>query len=736
MENHHRDVTIIKKPKEGLRVTEYELMERAQQGDKAAYKEFIRSHQQTVEKFAFQCGVHTGDLANVAQTVFVKLHHFLSQCTQERFRIQLFKFTLNTIQHYGVRERAESGNLNAQPQASNVSENKHFLRFEEDQLLHQAIQTLEEDDRLPLVLFYFHQLTYEGISEVLESSLSTVKACILRAEENLKTALAIEGWEGMNDKQFDKRLELLKKSYDRFPAQLTPDDVIAQIEVEEEPIIVQPTQTSSNHLSKWKMPTIWIASIAGVLLLGLLVKPYLFKQPEKGPSEVPSELVSTSGEYDEWLKTMLKKYDRKREEVRKELLVSADELASFGFVRSADSMMAYYETGNHGYEVSSHLASVEEDLLNALMTPRQAIELIDSYDQLGFEESYYIYELYQQSIEELITFYSHLLEPYAYLLAVPTEMNQFPRDLQAIIKAANRQFLELQLDEEGVHFKANPIDGEFAPDTIHKLHPDVLGYFEYTKNGYLLLANDLRYSRDETLKSLKIMERTLLVDANEGKSNYAILKATFENAWLALLKGTVNYPAKTGQFDAQYVQFLQETAAGEYGVVMEETAATILKEIQEKNRSETLEQLSVEGIWGTLLQMREVPTDEYQTSGNLSVVGMSESLKEQIQAIYAQYTKSSDGTFINELHPINLSALYVYASIMGDQPVMQSVTLKDLTINTSALQHIKHLDDVSEMSVSNGFYPMVTVRLTTGDQLILKFAVDDEGQYRIREIMD
>ena len=737
VENQHKMNNYKETVKGGLLVTKYEVMERAQQGDKEAYKELIRSQQQTVEKFAYQCGVHTNHLADVAQAVFVKLYRFLPQCTQEQFRIQLFKTTLHTIKKFGVRDGAESDNLKAQPQASSVTENKHVLRFEEDQLLHQAIQTLDVEDRHSFVLFYFHQLTYEEISEVLESSVSTVKACILRAEENLKTALALEGFVKMDNKQFDKRLELLKKSYDRLPSSLNPDDVIVQMEAEEKSIGVKAASTSPKCLLKWKKSTIWIASMAGVLLLVLLVKHYLFKQPENEPSELPSELVSTSQEYDEWLKSMLVKYDRKREEVRKELLVSADELASFGFIRSADAMMSYYETGNHGYEVSTYLENVEENLLHALMTPRQAIELIDSYDQLSFEESYHIYELYQQSIEELNAFYSQLVEPYAYLLAVPTEVSQFPRELQVIIKAANRQFLELQLDEEGVRFKANPIDGEFAPAYIHKIHPDSLGYFEYTKNGYLLLVKDLRYSREETLQSLKLIERTLLVDENEGKSNYAIIKANYENAWLALLKGTLKYPVKTtNQFDEQYVQFLQETAAGKYGVVMEEIAAMILKEIQEKNRSETLEKLSVERIWGALLQMREVPTDEDLTNGHLSVVVMSESLKEQIQALYTQYTKSFNETLINELHPVNLGSLYIYASIKGDQRVLQSLTMGDLKINTNGLQQIQHLEDVSEMSVSNGFHPVVAIRLTTGNQFRIILSVNGDGQYRIREIID
>lgn len=546
----------------------------------------------------------------------------------------------------------------------------------------------------------------------------------------------------MDDKQFDKRMELLKKSYDRMESQLDPADVFTQIEAEKSELPTQPELELQKQPSKWRKPAVWAASIASVLLIGMLVGPYMLKESETVQSEVTQELNSTTVEYDEWIENMTKKYESQREQVRKELLVSSDELASFSFIKTADSMMDYYKTGNHGYEVASHLESSEENILNYLMTPRRAIEYIQTYDRLGFGESYHIYSLYEQSIEELKIFYSNLLEPYTQLLVESTDVSQFPRDLQAIIKAANRQFLELQIDDGDVYFKANPIDGEFAPDYINKLHPDIFGYFEYSRMGYLLLVNDLRYSREETLKSLKIMERTLLADKNTGTTNYALLKATFENTWLALLKGTVSYPAKTktDQFDVQYVHFLQETADGKYGEAMEETASTILKEIQQSNNSATLEHLSVDDIWGTLFQIREESMMGDQFDSNFSTMGMNESQKEQILAIYTQYTKTYDETIIDELHPINIAALYLYASTIGDKQVMQSLTMKDIKIDTSTLQQIKSLDVFSEMAISDGFQPIVAVRLvegyqdTYGRQFIIKLSPNEDGHYRIMEI--
>ncbi|WP_285395166.1 sigma-70 family RNA polymerase sigma factor [Lysinibacillus sp. fls2-241-R2A-57] len=177
-------------------MTETELIERAQQGNKDAYIELIRTHQRTVEKFAFQCGVHSNDLADVSQEVFVKLYRFLHQFKQDRFTTWLYKITLNATRDYyrkQHREQEKEERLSAQRQTPSSSAEKHVLNFEEDRLLHNAIQALDEKYRYPLILFYFHELKYEEIAEVLNISLSTVKVRILRAKEKLKAVLMEEG---------------------------------------------------------------------------------------------------------------------------------------------------------------------------------------------------------------------------------------------------------------------------------------------------------------------------------------------------------------------------------------------------------------------------------------------------------------------------------------------------------------------------------------------------------------
>jgi len=177
---------------------EIELIERAQSGDKMAYGELMDLHHRTVEKFGFQCGVRADDVQDVTQEVFIKLYRFLHQFQKERFTTWLYKITLNTARDYyrkELREKDKEGKVQEDVNfgVSTKSAESKILVFEEDRELHEAIQLLEEKYRIPLVLFYFQELTFEQIGDVMNIPLATVKTRLLRAKEQLKSALSQKG---------------------------------------------------------------------------------------------------------------------------------------------------------------------------------------------------------------------------------------------------------------------------------------------------------------------------------------------------------------------------------------------------------------------------------------------------------------------------------------------------------------------------------------------------------------
>lgn len=171
---------------------EQSIIARAQQGDKEAYRELVLMYAHVVEKFAYQIGVREHDIGDVAQEVFLKLYRFLHQFNESRFTTWLYKITLNTARDFyrkEARETKKEQKLQTYEERPVESAEAHVLVYEEDRQLHEAILQLKEDYRMPLVLFYFHQLHYDEIAEVLGMTLANVKVRIHRAKEQLKTIL-------------------------------------------------------------------------------------------------------------------------------------------------------------------------------------------------------------------------------------------------------------------------------------------------------------------------------------------------------------------------------------------------------------------------------------------------------------------------------------------------------------------------------------------------------------------
>ncbi|MGE7112407.1 hypothetical protein [Lysinibacillus sp. NPDC047702] len=550
----------------------------------------------------------------------------------------------------------------------------------------------------------------------------------------------------MDDRQFEQRMELLKKSYNRLEPQLDPEAVFAQIEIEREVQQEQENLSEQKPPSKWQKPAVWFVSIASVLLVSVIVSSYAIQQPESLRSEEKA-LKEDEKKTEEkgWAERLTKKYNSKKEQIRKELYVSIDELNAFQFIKTADSLLEFYTKNNLRLQESDeqYLKYAEETVLNRLMTPRRTLETIEDRNDLTYDESLNVYLTYEDSVIELEEFYSGLLESYEPLLRKSADINfnKYP-DLKVIIDAANAQFMELRKDENGsFYFKADPINGEFRSANINNLHPDIFGYFEYLEKGYLLLADDLRYTREETASSLKIIERSLLADNNPDSTAYKVLRETFENTWLVLLKGSPKYPAYNGKLHVDHLNFLRDVADGKYGELIKNTAVTILKELEKSNISTTLTKLSSYDIWIIILQTREETTGLINDN-DFIIVDINEQEMMQIEAVYEQYKKSDSETFINQLRPLNIVSLYLYAKTIDDKSLEKALALPETKLDTSLLGKVKSFDVVSQLGEYDGSYPMVAIRIKSeqqniyGRQFLVKFSKNKEGYYRISGIID
>ncbi|KOS71829.1 hypothetical protein AEA09_02100 [Lysinibacillus contaminans] len=545
----------------------------------------------------------------------------------------------------------------------------------------------------------------------------------------------------MDDKQFDKRMELLKKSYDRMEPQLDPIDVFAQIEVEESLPPVQTVTTPPKHPSKWQKPAVWAASIASVLLVGLLVAPYVL---ETSTSLPPTEEIAITPieDYDVWLDEFTKTYETKREQMREELDMPEEALKQLQSVQSAASALHHLKKDkerilSNQKSTSGFIEDMTAGILELLMTPREKIQKMADYDskeQVSFSDSFSQYDSYAQNAEDVARYYTEQLAPFKkFLLGEPA---QFPQELKNLIATANKQYIELQNDGQ---FRPDPIFGKNAPSYMKATPPDVLGYYKHLATGSLLVGGDLRLPASETADILVMYEQVLIADPFTDFPEYMVLKGEFENTWLALLKGTDAFPMRMadGRLTEEYQDFVMGVANGEYGEAMQGMVKKIVSEL-ESGESQTLTQLTEYDVSMGILSQKNQNFEYF----NATKVTTSGNWIQEAHLLYKAYTESGDVKMLDTLHPLNVAKLFLFALSQEDYKTAQQLITSDVE-----LADISKFNDIrifSELSVTYGSTVTIIAivkeeeREIYGQEIIFKIdKVDAEGgqsRYRISAI--
>ncbi|WDU78558.1 hypothetical protein [Lysinibacillus sp. G01H] len=522
----------------------------------------------------------------------------------------------------------------------------------------------------------------------------------------------------MDDKQFDQRMALLKKSYERMEPKLDPQRVLQQIEAEDN---VRESLESMNTVRKssarWQKSAVWIASIASVLLVGILISSYMFH---------PSALVHSDEEkiesnYEDWFSRFQKKYLEKREKTRLELNIPEGNFKKLTFVVSADNI--YNDKAknkkivlNRMADDPKYLTQLEQEILDCLQTPRELIEQIETYEKpMSFIESRYFFSKYYYATKDVLEYYTKELSQYNKVLS--QKKKDYPKELNQLIATAKKQYFELSYDGQNYSFRTNPIFMKDAPVSIDRLHPDILGYFKYLATGSLFNGEDLRFSAEESARILKLYERTLVNDLSNSYLDFQLrnLNKEFENTWLVLLKGD----HKT-RYSPEHIELLNDTANGKYGESMRLTAQFILEEFKREGTSKTIDKLTRQDIRMELSYLsNEVYIEIYDGSTGLQI---DNRWIIQTEGLYNAYVSSKDDTILDSLNPMNVVSLFLYAQGKGDQETVKQLVSQavdvDKLVQFDGMQHftVLYATDTSQTTIKVGVKPesiqMIGQRLT------------------------
>ncbi len=172
-----------------------DLLRRAQKGDERAYSELVRAYETPVHNYIFRL---TGDRTlaeDLTQEVFIRVLHGLPRFSLRcKFTTWLFQVTKNRVlDELRARERRPQAIATLDEMPNLESFDQPAERGETIDAIWRAVQDLNPDLKMALLLRDVVGFSYNEIADSLEITLATVKWRIFKGREEVQLALAREG---------------------------------------------------------------------------------------------------------------------------------------------------------------------------------------------------------------------------------------------------------------------------------------------------------------------------------------------------------------------------------------------------------------------------------------------------------------------------------------------------------------------------------------------------------------
>lgn len=168
------------------------LVERTLQGDMSAWGEVVSRYKDQVYGLVLGITGEPADSEDIVQDTFIRAYERLSQFDQEReFRPWLFTIAANLARNKLRRKKFVNRLKNPGwlPGRGSDDPAEQVSREKRDHRVRESLSRLDEKYRIPIVLRYYGDLSYDEISQVTNLPPGTVKTRLHRAKDRLKDIL-------------------------------------------------------------------------------------------------------------------------------------------------------------------------------------------------------------------------------------------------------------------------------------------------------------------------------------------------------------------------------------------------------------------------------------------------------------------------------------------------------------------------------------------------------------------
>jgi len=170
-------------------------------GDSQAFQPLVEAHQGRVYGLAMRMLGNPGEAEDAAQDAFLQAYaRLVSYKPEWRFKTWIMTITSNlcidrlrrrklepvTFSDYATPAATEDGSpteiefISAAPQPDAI-----VVRKQRDAVLAALLNELPAEDRSMVVMFYFHDMSYDDIASAMNTTVSAVKSRLFRARQKM-----------------------------------------------------------------------------------------------------------------------------------------------------------------------------------------------------------------------------------------------------------------------------------------------------------------------------------------------------------------------------------------------------------------------------------------------------------------------------------------------------------------------------------------------------------------------
>lgn len=169
---------------------EFTLIDRILAGDQQGYAVLVDRYKSYAFTIAFKILDNRAEAEEAAQDAFIKAFHYLKCFNRKaKFSTWLYRVVFNTAISYKRKNRQVFQSIENSIVEFTDRADKEMEREDKQVFIKQAMEKLNEADRLAVQLFYIQEFSLDEVADLMGQPTNTIKVRIHRARQRLADEL-------------------------------------------------------------------------------------------------------------------------------------------------------------------------------------------------------------------------------------------------------------------------------------------------------------------------------------------------------------------------------------------------------------------------------------------------------------------------------------------------------------------------------------------------------------------